>query len=235
VLKQILKTDRSEQVLRTAAWSIVQLEPENPDNAAIVLPHLLPAMSSDTPLVRREAILAIGELGTAAKSAIEDLEEHAASDVDALVRAAALQGLAETKAAASESLPIAVAALKDADPHVRNAARYLLGRLGTEAQSTASMLRASLRRGDPLERTVAAWALVHVAATPENVREAIPLLLSGLQHPDPRIRAECAITLGVSGSASAEVVTDLETAKHDSDDRVKQAATEALAGLRHGR
>lgn len=235
VLKQILKTDRSEQVLRSAASSIVELEPENPDNAAIVLPQLFPAMSSDTPLERREAILAISKLGIAAKSAIEDLQLHAASDNDPTVRAAALHGLTETQASASQSLAIAVASLRDADPAVRNAARYLLGRLGKEAQSTAPLLRESLRHGDPMERTVAAWALVHVAATPENVHEAVPLLLSGLQHSDPRIPAESAKALGASGSASAEVVSDLETAKHAADDGVKQAATEALVKLRHGR
>ena len=235
VLKQILKTDRSEQVLRSAAWSIVELEPENPDNAAIVLPQFFPAMSSDTPLERREAILAISKLGVAAKSAIEDLQLHAASDDDPTVRAAALHGLTETHAFASQSLAVAVASLRDANPAVRNAARYLLGRLGMEAQSTAPLLRESLRHGDPMERIVSAWALVHVEPTPEYIHVAIPVLLTGLRYPDPRVRTESAIAIGVSGSASTEVLTELEAAKHDSDDGVKQAATSALARLHYGR
>ncbi len=231
-LKQILKTDRSEQVLRSAAWSIVQLEPENPDNAPLVLRHLFLAMSSDSPLVRREAISAINALGPAATTAIEALLEHASSDPDASVRAVALDGLTVLQAPASQALPVAVASLRDPDPGVRNSARGLIGHLGKDAQIVAPMLRESLRSGDQSERIVAAWALVKVDPTQGNLQEAIPVLLIGLHHPDPRIRTEVVQALGAIRTKSREVLTAIESVTDDADERVKTAAIEALAKLR---
>lgn len=231
LLKEILKTAQSEQMMRSAAWSIVELEPENPENAVLVMPHLLPAISAENPLARKEAISALSALGPAAKAALEAFIEHASSDPDASVRAESLRGLAEILAPVSQTLPVAVASLRDPDMTVRNSARYLLGYLGKDAQSTAPVLRETIRRGDPLERIVSAWALVNVESTPENIHAAIPLLLAGLRQPDPEVRTEVAITLGTTGTQSKEVLSELEFAKNDPDEQVKKAATDALAKL----
>ena len=176
--------------------------------------------------------IAITALGPAATTAIEDLLEHASSDPDASVRAVSLHSLAELQAPVSQALPVAVASLRNPDPGVRNSARHLLGRLGKDAQSTAPMLREILRRGDSLVRIVSAWALVHVEPTPEIFEEATPLLLTGLQNSDPHIRTEAALTLGGSCTTSKEVLLTLECAKNDADEKVKTAATSALAKLR---
>ncbi|HQX50340.1 MAG TPA: HEAT repeat domain-containing protein [Planctomycetaceae bacterium] len=234
VLKGILERSQSPQVLRSAAWSIVQLDPGNPENAAVVMPHLFPAMSSEIPLVRKEAISAMSTLGQAARSAWPDIMEHAESDPDASVRAESLRAVAEIQAPVSETLPVALASLKDPDVTVRNASRYLLGRIGKEAQIAAPVLREALRRGDPLERIVSAWALVNVDSTPENIQAAIPMLLAGLRHPNPEVRTEVAITLGTTGTQSKDVLAELKFAANDSDPLVRQAAKEALTKLSHG-
>jgi len=234
VLKGILETSQSPQVLRSAAWAILQLDPENPKNAAVVMPHLFPAMSSEIPLVRKEAISAMSTLGQAARSAWPDIMEHAESDPDASVRAESLRAVAEIQAPVSETLPVALASLKDPDVTVRNSARYLLGRIGKEGQIAAPVLREALRRGDPLERIVSAWALVNVDSTPENIQAAIPMLLAGLRHPNPEVRTEVAITLGTTGTQSKDVLAELKFAANDSDPLVRQAAKEALTKLSHG-
>lgn len=239
-LKQILKDailadTKDERLLRAVAWAIVKLEPKNAENAALVMPYLLPAASSEIPLVRKEAMSAFAILGPAAKAALPTLLEHAATDADASVRAESLHGLAEIQAPAAKALPIAIASLEDPDPSVRNSARYLLGRLGEEAHGAAPQLRETLRRGDPFERVLSAWALVHVESTPENIQTAIPLLLTGLQHVNPRVRAEVAVTLGKTGTDSPAVLSALESAQNDPDAEAKAAAANALAMLKKGK
>ncbi len=235
VLQKLIKVATDERVLRSAAWALVTLDPQNAENVKLVMPHLLKATSSDMPLVRKEAMTAFTTLGPVAIAALPSLLEHAANDADASVRAQSLHGLAEIQAPAAQALPVAIASLDNPDAKVRNAARYLLGSLGEEAHGTAPLLRESLRRGDELERVLSAWALVHVAPSKENAQAAIPLLLAALQHPNSRVRVETAITLGEIGAGSKEVRTALEAAQNDEDPIVKSAVVEALKAVTKGR
>lgn len=228
VLKEILKTSDNERALRASAWALVKLDPKNSENVGLVMPYLIKATSSDIPLARREAMTAFATLGPSASAALPALLEHAAKDPDATVRSESLHGLAEIQAPAAQVLPVAIASLNDPDPTVRNSARYLLGRLGDEAHSAAPLLRETLRRGDEFERVISAWALVHVESTPENSQAAIPLLLKALQHPNPHVRMEAAVTLGMIGSGSKEARASLESAKADPDPGVKEAVLDAL-------
>ena len=204
------------------------LDSKNAENVKLAMPHLLKATSSDIPLVRKEAMTAFTTLGPAAIAALPVLLEHAASDADASVRMQSLHGLAQIQAPASQALPVAIASLNDPDAKVRNAARYLLGMLGAEAHSAAPVLRETLRRGEELDRILSAWALVHVEPSKENAQAAIPLLLTSLQHPDPRFRVESAVTLGTIGAGSTAVRAALEAAQNDEDPLVKEAVIKAL-------
>ena len=235
VLQELIKVATDERVLRSAAWALVTLDPQDAENVKLAMPHLLQATSSETPLVRKEAMTAFTTLGPVAIAALPSLLEHAANDADASVRTQSLHGLAEIQAPAAQALPVAIASLDDPDVKVRNAARYLLGSLGEAAHGTAPLLRESLRRGDELERVLSAWALVHVAPSKENAQAAIPLLLTALQHPNSRVRAEAAITLGTIGAGSKEVRTALEAAQNDEDPIVKNAVVEALKAVTKGR
>ncbi len=231
VLRKLITESETEQVQRSAAWAIATLDPHNADNLKLVMPHLLRATSSDMPLVRKEAMTAFATLGPAATAALPSLLEHARSDPDPAVRAQSLQSLAEIQAPASQALPVAMASLDAPDARVRNAARYLLGRLGEPAHGAAPLLRETLRRGDEFERILSAWALVHVAPAKENTAAAIPLLLTALQHSNPRVRAETARTLGAIGAGSKEVRTALETLQNDEDPVVKKAVNEAIQAV----
>jgi len=231
VLQELIKVATDERVLRSAAWALVTLDPQNAENVKLVMPHLLKATSADMPLVRKEAMNAFTTLGPAAIAALPSLLEHAANDADASVRTQSLHGLAEIQAPTSQALPVAIASLDDPDAKVRNAARYLLGTLGKEAHSAAPLLRETLRRGDELDRILAAWALVHVEPSKENSQAAIPLLQTALQHPNPRVRAEAAVTLGTIGAGSKEVRSALEAAQNDQDPLVKEAVITALKAV----
>ena len=231
VLQELIKVAKDERILRSSAWAMVTLDPQNAENVTLAMPHLLLATSSEIPLVRKEVMTAFTTLGPVAIAALPSMLEHAANDADAAVRTQSLHGLAEIQAPASQALPVAIASLNDPDAKVRNAARYLLGTLGKEAHGTAPLLRETLRRGDELERVLSAWALVHVAPSKENSQAAIPLLLPALQHPNPRVRIETATTLGEIGAASKEVRSALEAAQQDQDPQVKEAVVEALKAI----
>ena len=90
------------------------------------------------------------------------------------------------------------------------------------------MLRETLRRGDELDRILAAWALVHVEPSKENTEAAIPLLLVALPNPNPPVRIEAANTPGKIGAESEEVRSGLESARDDIEPLVKNAVIKAL-------
>ncbi len=234
-LKAILASSENEGLLRSAAWATVALEPGNKSNAALVMPYLLRASSSEMPLVRREVMTAFATLGPEASAALPVLLEHAAGDPDASVRAMSLNALTEIHAPAAQVIPIAIVALEDPDVTVRNAARYVLGRQGPAAMEAAARLRESVRRGDTFERILSAWALVHVDPSEQNREAAIPLMLTALRSAKPGIRAEIATTLGTIGKQSPDVRTALEAAQDDPNPMVKKAVGEALANLNGAR
>ena len=92
-----------------------------------------PRSKIQSPLVRRAAVFALGNLGTAARSAVPELA-GALSDDNETVRHAAAYALGsvgeEAKAAADALGKVLVG---DADPDVRQAAAFALGEIGSDA------------------------------------------------------------------------------------------------------
>lgn len=230
-LRELVKSADSVRVVRASAWALVTMDPDNEETVRLAMPHLLLAADSEVSLARREAVSAFSAIGRPAYEALPVLLKHAAGDPEAAVRAESLHALAEIRAPASQVLPVALASIGDPDPNVRNAARYLLGRLGSEAGNAAPQLRESLRRGSDFERVLSAWALVHVAPTPDHIRSATPLLVPALTHANPRVRAEVATTLGAIGGGSADVEAALRMILNDDDESVRAAASGALEKL----
>lgn len=224
-----------ELTILSAAWALAMLQPHDAATAERVLPLLLQATKSENELIRLEAMAAIGGFGPAAKSAQEILLQHAAGDSVAAVRAEALHGLAQIEAPAELTLPVALAALNDADPLVRNTARYLLGRIGAEAQGAVPQLRETLRRGDQFERVVSVWALVRIAPSTDISQAAVPLMLTALKHVNPRVRVEAAEVLGDVGAGRPELISALEAIRDDEDAAVRETVLQALKKLQGSR
>ena len=234
VLKKILSAsaDTDAKILRAAAWSLVMLQPDNSANAPIVLPYLTDALSSELPLARKEALAAIGQLGAGGQPASDALMELAQNDSETTVRSEALHALALLPNISDEVLPIAIVAMDDNDPHVRNSARFLLGKMGSRASVAAAKLKSGTREGAPMDRIVAAWALARVAPSDEHNKLAVPFMLQALPDHDPRVRAEAARTLGIIGISRPEVIDALKIAASDEDKKVASAAKTALEKLR---
>lgn len=234
VLKKILSgvQGAEPQVLRAAAWALVTLQPDNTANGPIVLSYLTDALSSEHSLARKEALAAIGKLGAGGQPAANAMIKLAQNDPDTLVRSEALHALAMLPKISEDTMPVAIVAMDDHDPHVRNSARFLLGKMGTRARVAAAKLKMGTREGAAMDRVVAAWALARVAPSAEHNKLAVPFMLQALPDPNPRVRAEAAHTLGLIGISRPEVVAALKTAAADHNQTVASAAKTALDQLK---
>jgi HEAT repeat protein len=110
------------------------------------------SLSSDDPLIRREALRSIGKLKDRAPlepTAVVPLLIHGLQDADAGVRTVAATYLGIIHQGAAESVSALVAALTDPEADVRRAAAIALGSFGPDAEAAIPALRKAA--GDPDE------------------------------------------------------------------------------------
>ncbi|MGD9645549.1 MAG: HEAT repeat domain-containing protein [Pirellulales bacterium] len=74
-LKGHLQRHGDDVLCLVCAWALVQIDPAGKDTAKIALPHLIEGLSSQVPMVRREAADALGDLGAQASAAVSALQE----------------------------------------------------------------------------------------------------------------------------------------------------------------
>jgi HEAT repeats len=90
-------------------------------------------------------------------------------------------------------------------------------------------LRKSLEAPDATVRVISAWALVHIAPSDvQVVREALPVLMQGLENQNVAVRRGAAEALGALGPAGRPANKQLQAATHDPDETVRKAAAAAL-------
>ncbi|MBX9790047.1 MAG: HEAT repeat domain-containing protein [Pirellulales bacterium] len=92
-LKEHLENHGDDVLCLVCAWALVQIDPAGKDTAKIALPHLIEGLSSQVPMVRREAADALGDLGARAREAVPVLTELL-TDSDPTVAEAAKDALA---------------------------------------------------------------------------------------------------------------------------------------------
>jgi HEAT repeat protein len=113
--------------------------------------------------------------------------------------------------------------------HVRYAATYAIGKIGSAAKDVIPVLERNLQGRDEFLKMISAWALIHV----EPRRPGLAVLCAGpltraLKLPDPRVRREAALALGTLGPAAVSAVPELKDVANDQDESVRQAVAEAL-------
>jgi HEAT repeat protein len=87
-----------DEVLATVAlWATLKIAPEDSSLFARAVPALRKAARSEREIVRLEASVALGEIGSAAASAIPILELLSEEDPSKRVRAAAAKAVAKIK------------------------------------------------------------------------------------------------------------------------------------------
>ena len=97
-LRGLAKSD-DELMASVAVWALLKVEPDNKAQVAAAVPVLRKALRGKRDLARLEAAAALGELGSAAASAVPLLELVSEDDPLPAVRTAAAAALAKIKAA----------------------------------------------------------------------------------------------------------------------------------------
>jgi HEAT repeat protein len=229
VIRRVLETDDRRNVQLAAAWALVMFEPNNPVFVKTALPRLRESLTDDWELIRRESLTALGMMGEAALPAAKEIEARL-EDSNADVRAEALHALVMIGVEPKQYVGPAIKMLSDENGAVRSEAVFALGTAGPAAAAAGPRLRQMVGdSGDGFFRNVAAWALVRVAPTPENVEVALPPLIETLTKYDvTAARVAAAAALGEVGKGSSEATAALREAATDADAEVAAAAKAAL-------
>lgn len=201
---------------------------------------------------RNGAIIALGNLGKIAETAVPDLIE-VMNNSDVTLRINTIESLC--KIGDHKAIPALVAALQDTDAQVRATAAFALGCFKVKAITAVEPLIMSLEDSDEWVRAKAVEALSHIrhpkatihlaAALHDNypgvrakaalalpniadVSFAVPLLIAALTDTDTRVRAAAADALGMFGSEANLAAPHLVNALQDEDLYVQINAAKAL-------
>jgi HEAT repeat protein len=109
-------------------------------------------LSSEDPIVRREALRSIGKLKERAPldwRAVVPLLVDGMKDADPRVRAVAATYLGIVHEGGDKAVPALIEGLKDAEPDVRRVSAAALGSFGSDAQSAVPALKKAAGDTDP--------------------------------------------------------------------------------------
>ena len=197
---------------------------------AAAVPELIDALQEEPAQARVAYIL--GRIGPAAAPAVPALAKLVHSP-NADVQREAIFALAKIGPKAAPAVKSLVQVFQDGQPEVRYGAAYALGEIGPAASAAKPALVAALQDSDSVAAVVSAWALAHIDAKCEAAcTKGIPLLIQGLEDPEPRFRREAAAALACFGpTAKAAVPALKKVAAGDEDPGVREAATAALEAI----
>ena len=196
-------------------------------------------MRSDTPTIRPRAVIALGRLGAAAKSAIPALTERAARDHAEPVRAAAIGALEAIAQGSSASVPDLVgrdhlAELlrrhRSEDGRVRASTTWDMAAWGPAADGLVPTLAHQLAHDEHSDaRWAAAWALGRTRSGDQAAVRGLGR--AALDDPDPDIRAEAVRALGWIGPAAQSAVAEMVEACTDSSALVREESATAIGRI----
>ncbi len=213
-LARLAGKDADPMVRREAIEALASIRP----GPKVMLPILAQLLEDPDPAVRARVLGAIADRGAAAKEllldalgnkdtaywaslVVSELGPKIPEAVPALVklldskdpavRREAALGLAAIGQAAAAAVP-GLESMID-DPVNSVAAIYALGSIGKVSSVAVSKLVAKAEGGQPVEKTVSAWALAKLHPGDERyVRKAVTLLVASLQSDDPQVRRAAA-------------------------------------------
>ncbi|MEQ8787232.1 MAG: HEAT repeat domain-containing protein [Pirellulaceae bacterium] len=203
------------------------------DDLTATVPRLRKYLVDRDADVRGEAVLTLGALGSASKSAVAELATILADEKEELqLRIQVVRTLERIGESAVAAVPAFVSVKKE----IFRAARtgqltdqesellYNVDRLLKEISlhSLVALLKDEL----PAKRRAAAEALQW--ANPQEAREHVATFVTALQDKDPGVRSMVAHVLGRIGPEVEEAVPALEPLLNDEDEDVVRAAGDAL-------
>jgi HEAT repeat protein len=226
--------EKNANLSLAAAGALVLIEnPDNDDRLQLALPKLINALSDKSVTIRREAAVALRQIGPAAEPAVPALlqglnDPNPAVCSDCLWALTAVAG----ETSAPEIVPEILRLLNSPIPQVRYTACYAAGTLGPSAAAAVPTLEKDLHDMDQFRQLVAAWALIRIAPEAPQVREeCLDPLIRGLNSPASSVRAEAAATLGLMGADAKRAVPALTELSEDRDPSLAEAGKQAMAKI----
>ena len=174
------------------------------ESAAEAVPHIVGLLDLKNDEILHEAILALAAIGSASSIASDRL-------VTILDESVQNQSEVESR------LHYAVA--------------YCLGRIGSPAARKAlPRLKEPSGSSDPMQATVAIWAVLQITPNDEEqFKNAVPLLTEALNSDVQAVRLEATIALGDLGPSARDAVPAIELVSEDDPVRtIRLAAQQAL-------
>jgi HEAT repeat protein len=160
------------------------------------LPALAAATGDADTKVREAAAQAVGQMGPDALPALVGLLAHD----DKYVRRQAVWALGRLGPLARPVLGELCKALKDVDPRTASGAAQALGNMGSDGAASVPQLAEAMRGTNIVLCRLAAKALSQIG------QPALATLIAHLQHADPFVRGESALSLGWMGAAAKPAV-----------------------------
>lgn len=121
-----------------------------------------------------------------------------------------------------DAIPKLIAALNHESDEVKSQSAFVLGNMGTKANSAVSDLMRVFRDPNGLVRKSAADALVGIGS------DSLPFLLGALSDEDPQIRKSAVYALGNMGSKAQSALDKLNLLLDDDSTMVKDMASRAI-------
>ncbi|MEM8911178.1 MAG: HEAT repeat domain-containing protein [Planctomycetota bacterium] len=219
------------------------------DDDPMVMANVVDALSSlgdvvveptmealDIPEIRNVAIAVLSRVGPDASAAVSSLVKI--YDVSKAEQASQIHlALAAIGSPTAESLDLLQRSLVLDDERLRHTAIYAIGKIGSAASAARAALIAHLDYPTAFDRGAAAWALAHIAADDDSIRQLVlPILLDGLDSDEVLIRMESCNALALVGESSSAASDRLrEISLLDPDSTVRDAAQAAMDVLSKSR
>jgi HEAT repeat protein len=183
---------------------------------------LLTATADEQPLVRGQAIYALGRWG-ASDEAARAIFARGLADKDVVVRRAAVQALRRVQLDRKDVLPLVLKLLEDADASVVMPALYTISESGAEVVPALIETLAH-----PEARY---WACLVLAEIGPEAKAAVPALTKVLGDERAEVRLQATIALGEIGPGAAPASAALQGLLNDQFPAVRTAAVFALGRI----
>jgi HEAT repeat protein len=226
-----LVEDSDPIVQMAAAWSLLELDPQDRDIQQVAIPKVIKALERPDPRIRREAAMTLRQLGPAAAAAAPQLVARLQNDPEFEVRLACLLAISEMGAAAKPAIPLMVDLLDSPEPMSRRAALYTLGRLGPVAAEALPAVKHAAAHGPSAEQTIAIWATLRISNDEATLNNVLPMLLARIPNESTEVVVELVTLLGETTAPRPEVITFLKAQASSEDEAIQTAAKRAMTKL----
>jgi HEAT repeat protein len=185
-------------------------------------PVLQKAANDEEPLVRAQAIFALGRLRAADEQSLATIVSHL-TDKEVQVRRACVRALRLIEAPRATVIPLVIKLLEDADPAVAMRALSSIAEGGVEV---VPALTAALER--PEARY---WACLALAEIGSQAKDAVPALIKALADERPEVRLQATIALAEIGPEAKPAAGALIRLVNDDFESVRVGALFALGRI----